>query len=266
MYLVDYHTHTRCSMDSEAPLTEMVRSARKAGLRELCTTDHLDLQLEDATILKDWDWAPVVEQYEQARVQSGDVKLLLGIELGGAQTDPPRSERLLAGVPLDFVIGSVHNMSLAAGSTDFYYMDLRDETFARQVMDDYMASVLELVKLPCFDTLGHLIYPLRYINGRGGHHMTLGDWQDQADEILKRLIESGRSLEVNTHNGEEILPWIPVLERYAQLGGELITIGSDAHRPDNVGKGLEEVVELLKAKGFRWLALYEKRKVHPVPL
>ena len=253
-------------MDSETPLTEMVEAARAAGLRELVTTDHLDLQQEDATILKDWDWTPVVEQYEEARKGAGGLKLLLGIELGGAQTDPERSERLLAGAPLDFVIGSVHNMSLAAGSLDFYYMDFRDEAFARSVMDDYIGSMLELVKLPCFDSLGHLIYPLRYINGRGGHHLTLEPWQDQVDTIMRTLMESGRSLEFNTHNGEEVLPWIPVLERYAELGGELITIGSDAHRAENVAKGLEQAVEILKAKGFRWLALYEKRKVHPVAL
>ena len=266
MYLVDYHTHSCCSMDSEAPLAEMVQAARKAGIEELCTTDHLDLQLEDATILKDWDWTPILKQYEETRRQFPDYRLLLGIELGGGHIDPPRAESLLAGIPLDFVIGSVHNTSPAEGNLDYYYMDFKDEAFARHVMDDYIQSLMALAPMDTYDALGHIIYPLRYINGKGGHHMTLAPWQEQVDWILRTVIESGRAIECNTHNGEEILPWIPVLERYRELGGELITIGSDAHRPSNVGKGLPEAAELLREKGYRWLTLYEKRKPRQIRL
>ena len=111
MYLTDYHTHSCCSPDSTARLEDMVRAARRAGLRELCTTDHCDLQDENGAPLGGWDWTPILDQDWRARDTGGsEVKVLLGLELGGAYTDPGRAEALVAAAPLDFVIGSIHNL------------------------------------------------------------------------------------------------------------------------------------------------------------
>ena len=83
MYLTDYHTHSCCSPDSTARLEDMVRAARRAGLRELCTTDHCDLQDENGAPLGGWDWTPILDQYWRARDKGGsEVKVLLGLELG----------------------------------------------------------------------------------------------------------------------------------------------------------------------------------------
>ena len=267
MYLVDYHTHTRCSPDSEAPLADMVRAARDMGLRELCTTDHCDLQQEDGSPLGHWDWAPVLEQFEQAAGEGReDFRLLLGIELGGGHTDPQRAQALLEGIPLDFVIGSVHNLSPAAGGRDFFFLDFQEEREARRALDDYFDSLLALAPLPCYDALGHIIYPLRYINGRSGHHITLEPWQEQLDQVLRTVIRTGRAIEVNTHNGREVEEWRPILERYRQLGGTRVTLGSDAHKPQNVGKGLERAARLLEETGFSSLTLYRRRRpqLHPL--
>ena len=105
MYLSDYHTHTRCSPDSTTPLTAMADAAVAAGLDELCITDHCDLQQEDGSPLKNWNWQPILEQFEDAMFFQSreDFSLRLGIELGGAHTDPERAQALLDGVPLDFV-------------------------------------------------------------------------------------------------------------------------------------------------------------------
>lgn len=267
MYLVDYHTHTRCSSDSTAPLADMVRAAQAMGLRELCTTDHCDLQQEDGTPLGDWDWAPILEQARQcAPPQGGGFRLLLGIELGGAHTDPGRAQAILQGAPLDFVIGSVHNFSPAAGGKDFYFADYPTREAACRTLDDYFASLLALAPLPCYDALGHILYPFRYINGRAGHRLTLEPWREQLEAVLTTVISTGRSIEVNTHNGQEVLEWRPILELYCRLGGELVTLGSDAHTPENIGRGLGEAAELLRAAGFSRLALYRRRKPETIPL
>lgn len=268
MYLVDYHTHTCCSPDSRAPLADMVRAARAAGLRELCTTDHCDLQQEDGSPLGSWDWAPILAQFDQASAQDAgaDFRLLLGIELGGGQTDPRRAEELLSGAPLDFVIGSVHNLSPAAGGRDVFFLDYATREEAMEVLDDYFASLLSLASLPCYDTLGHILYPFRYINGRAGHHITLDPWGEQLDEALRTVIRTGRAIEVNTHNGLEVEDWRPILERYRRLGGERVTLGSDAHRPENVAKGLSQAAELLRQTGFRYLTLYRRRQPEFIPL
>lgn len=262
MYLVDYHTHTCCSPDSEARLSDMVRAAQQAGARELCTTDHCDLQQADGTPLGVWDWTPILRQFEQAEFfrYREDFRLLLGLELGGGYTNPARAEEILSGAPLDFVIGSVHNQSPESGGRDLFYLDYEDEALCRRVLDDYMANLQKLAGLSCYDSLGHIIYPLRYINGRAGHRMTLEPWEEQLDGVLRTVVETGHAIEVNTHGGREIVEWLPVLRRYRALGGELVTLGSDAHRPAGVARGLEQAAELLRETGFQWVTVYRRRK------
>lgn len=262
MYLTDYHTHTRCSPDSTAPLADMVQAARRAGLKELCTTDHCDLQQEDGSPLASWDWSAILEQYHavQPSCPPKGFRLLLGLELGGGYTDPQRAEEIFSGAPLDFVIGSVHNLSPAAGGRDFFFLDYRTQADARAALDDYFQSLLALAPLPCYDALGHIIYPLRYINGRAGYQFSLEPWRDQLDQLLRTVIETGRAIEVNTHCGREVEDWRFVLTRYRALGGELVTLGSDAHRPDHVGRGLARAARLLEQTGFRYLTVYRRRK------
>ena len=269
MYLVDYHTHSCCSPDSSARLEDMAVAARRAGLAERCTTGHCDLQQEDGTPLISWDWRPILRQFEDTarRCAWPDFRLLLGIELGGAHTDPHRARELLSGAQLDFVIGSVHNLSPQAGGQDFFFLDYPTPQYCGQVVEDYLASLEALVALPdCYDSLGHIIYPLRYMNGRAGHQITLEPWQDQVDHILRCVIKAGRAIEVNTHAGREIQEWRPILRRYRELGGELITLGSDAHNPPHVGKGLEQGAQLLQELGFRWLTLYRRRRPEQIKL
>lgn len=268
MYLADYHTHSLCSPDSTARLEDMAQAAHRAGLRELCTTDHCDLQQEDGSPLERWDWAPILAQFEEAEFFQywPDFRLLLGLELGGAHTDPARAEEILSGAPLDFVIGSVHNLSPAAGGRDFFFLDYPTVEVCHQVLDDYFASLLALAPLPSYDALGHIIYPLRYMNGRSGHHITLEPWEEQLEALLRTVIQSGRAIEVNTHCGLEIEEWRPILTRYRALGGELVTTGSDAHRPAHVGKGMGQARELLRETGFRWQTLYRRRRPEQIPL
>lgn len=268
MYLVDYHTHSCCSPDSTARLEDMVVAARRAGMEELCTTDHCDLQQEDGSSLVSWDWTPIRRQFDETshRCSWPDFRLLMGIELGGAHTDPERAQALISDVPLDFIIGSVHNLSPAAGGRDFFFLDYPTEAECRRVLDDYFSSLLTLAPLPCYDSLGHIIYPLRYMNGRAGHHITLDPWTEQLDELLRTVIQTGRAIEVNTHAGREINEWIPILRRYRELGGEYITLGSDAHKPPHVGKGIREAQDLLRETGFRWLTLYRRRRPEQIKL
>ena len=268
MYLVDYHTHTRCSPDSTAPLSEMVQAARRAGLRELCTTDHCDLQQANGGPLTGWDWTPILKQYRAAcqSLPRTGFRLLLGLELGGGHTNLQQAQEILSGAPLDFVIGSVHNLSPEAGGRDFFYLDYTSRDGSQALLENYVASLLALAPAPCFDTLGHISYPLRYVNGRGGHQLSLDPWRDQLDQVLRTVMETGRAIEVNTHCGREVEDWRPILKRYRDLGGELVTLGSDAHRPDHVGRGLARAVQLLEQTGFRYLTVYRRRRPEQIKL
>ena len=110
----------------------------------------------------------------------------------------------------------------------------------------------------CYDSLAHLIYPLRYMR-RDGQALTMAPFEEQVRALFTQIARTGHALEVNTWKGVDIEAWLPLLRWYRECGGRYITLGSDAHAPADVGKGIPEVIELLKAAGFGHVTTYEKR-------
>ena len=258
MYYIDYHTHSKCSFDSEAELRDMVSAAQAAGLSELCITDHCDLIDEHGQRVYDLDWHPLLEQFEEVKSSlSGEgFTLRLGLEFGMGHVEPPCSDKILSQPLLDFVIGSVHNYSPERGSGDFYLSDMSTPEACSAILEDYFFSMRQLVQTPYYDILGHIIYPLRYM----GKNASILDWMEDVDFLLKAVIQSGRGIEVNTNRGAQVQDWIPILNRYRELGGEILTVGSDAHVPGDVGKGIPEAYDLLKTLGFKAICVYHKHK------
>ena len=262
MYYIDYHTHTKLSSDGEVPLTEMAEAAVKAGLSELCVTDHYDL-----VDLDGYDWVPALAQRREAAERyRGRLTVRLGVEFGSANRYPDRAKATLAQPELDFVIGSVHNLTPEAGAKDFYFVDYTAPEVCYACLDDYFAQMLRLAPIPDYDAMGHIIYPLRYMCMRDGQTVSLDRYWEQIREILRTVAQTGHAIELNTYNGRTLADWLPVLKIYKEVGGELITVGSDAHRTENVGKGVPEAYELLTQAGFRYVTLYEKRQPRPVKL
>lgn len=258
MYYIDYHTHSKCSFDSEAELRDMVSAARATGLSELCITDHCDLIDEHGQRVYDLDWQPLLTQFEDVKssLSGEEFTLRLGLEFGMGHVEPPCSDKILSQPLLDFVIGSVHNYSPERGSGDFYYSDMSTPEACNAILEDYFFSLRQLVLTPYYDILGHIIYPLRYM----GENASILDWMDDVDFLLKAVIQSGRGIEINTNRGKQVRDWIPILKRYRELGGEILTVGSDAHMPKNVGKGIPDAYELIRSMGFKAVCTYEKHK------
>ena len=118
----------------------------------------------------------------------------------------------------------------------------------------------ELAALPdCYDVLGHIIYPLRYMH-RDGQSITLAPYRDRLAHILEQVIAAGRSIEVNTCRGVTVEDWREILTLYRDLGGTLVTTGSDAHFPADVAKGVREACALLQACGFDRVTVYTRRQ------
>lgn len=264
MYRSDYHLHTLISSDSPAALEQQARAALHAGLKELCVTDHWNLLDQQANPLPhSRDWAASIAQIEEAREEfSGQLEIRLGIEVGNGEIDPAGiSEGLLqAGNDLDFVIGSLHNMSLGSGGLGIYTAAHQCQQVEEGIalLDDYINTLTALAATDTFDVMGHIIYPLRYLPQQW--QLTLDPYEEQLRQLFRTLVQSGRGIELNTTQGNTVLEWTPVLELYRDCGGEIITIGSDAHRPEYVGAGFSEASELLKALGFRWHCTYRNRK------
>lgn len=257
MYLADCHTHTCLSFDSEAPAADMARAAQAAGLSQLCFTDHVDFLDADGRRQGFAGWEGYLEQFRSLSFPG--LTLRLGVELGEAWEDPALAREIVSHPAVDFVIGSVHNLPFADGGTDFYYLHYENEDDCHRVLSAYFDCMETTVELDCFDVLGHVIYPLRYMNRRDGNHVTLERYLPQLRRIFTTVAARGRGIEVNTCRGETVEDWREILALYRDCGGKIVTLGSDAHTPADVGKGIPQAAALLKELGFD-LAVYEKRK------
>lgn len=262
MYLADYHTHSRISQDARHSMTAMAEAAVSAGLDELCFTDHIEPIIWYSTQLRQEpiDWQAMLAEFAAAKAAVGDrIRLRLGIELGDAMWGFAHTERLLADAPaLDFVIGSVHTLSEPYGGIDLYLFEPKSEQEARRGMADYLEQVYKMANWGKFSVLGHLTLPLRYLNENRGFDLTFDGFEAEIEDILRILIQKGCGIEVNTNRGNMPLPDGKWLRMYRGLGGEIITLGTDAHTPNFVGCAIRERQELLRECGFKRFCTFEK--------
>ena len=265
MYLCDVHSHTKISPDSRAELSAMARAAVSAGLRELCVTDHCDLLSGWGAPVTSFDWPAAKEQYRSVKEALGDrLTLRLGIELGSAPYDPAAARAILkeGGDELDFVLGSLHNWIGAEGNIDLYHTSYTGHpALARRAVERTLDHTWTLVtKYPdCYDSLAHLVYPLRYIR-RDGIDLSFSDWEDRVRAIFTEIARTEHALEVNTHRGRDLDFWPSLLCRFRECGGRLVTVGADAHRPEDVAKGIPEALAMLSAAGFDCVTTFAARK------
>lgn len=207
-----------------------------------------------------FSWADVDGQLELAWAEYPGLDLRRGVELGQAILRPEAAERILAKPDIDFVLGSMHNDPQMG---DYYYLHITDIAQGQAMLETYFDSLLALSRTDYFDSLAHLTYPLRYMNARDGLGVSLEPFSDLIRQILQTLVHRGKALELNTsgyrNNAGEPLPGKEILAWYRELGGELITIGSDAHEPQHMAQGLTQGMELLRETGFRYLTLYRNR-------
>ncbi len=264
MFLGDTHTHSVCSPDGENTIGELARAVGAAGLTHLTVTDHWDLLSLEGAPTPHHDWAPYEAAFSDALADLPQgLELCRGVELGGAIEDPAAARAILALAPgLDFVIGSVHNFHRIMGKMDFYFADYGDKAACLHALDDYLDALGETAALTdCYDVLGHVIYPLRYMN-KEGRMVSLEEdgYFPRLESVLRRVAQAGKGIEVNTWRGRSVAEWTPILKLFKKVGGELVTVGSDAHRVSDVGKGVREAYQLMKDCGFDYVAVFLGRK------
>ena len=258
--MFDFHMHSRVSFDSDAQPADMVRAAAGRGLKEICFTDHQDFVPDHPELCYHF----AVEDYRAAYAQIHEVdprvRVRLGVEICTLPDDPEKFARLAAAQDYDFVICSQHFV----GKEDPYQPEYFEGKTQRQAYLGYLeAQARDVRRHTDYDVLGHLGYPVRFYQGELPNHMAYADYRDLFDVILRHLVLHGKGLEVNTRSfpvtGGPIAS-ADVLRRYRELGGEIITTGSDAHDPSLVGAHLRETLRLLGELGFRYVCTFEKRK------
>ena len=254
MYFADYHTHSRVSPDAFSSMTEMAEAAIRQGLQEICFTDHVEpIWFGSTAPRKTYDWVPLTEEFRAAQAAVGDrIRLRLGVELGDAVWDLDRSQAIMARAPaLDFVIGSIHILSEQMDGRDLYSLAPRDEAETRACLADYLGQIRRLARWGGFHVLGHLTLPLRYLNENRGMHVSFDGFEAEMEDIFRTIIPKGIGIELNTNRGNTPLPDAKWLKLYRGMGGEVITLGTDAHTPAAVGCAIREGQALLRECGFR---------------
>ena len=275
MVLFDNHNHSQFSFDGQRTSVEVsARAALSAGLGGICFSDHCDhyvppmkASFED---LKPEYFNVAEQQAEIGRVQDllGEgMKILRGIEIGMYEECHEQIRNVLDSNSFDQVLASVHYIQ----QTDPYYGGYYEGKDLKQAYGGYLETIYkEMTWLGDFDIMGHYDYIVRY----APYPVTsirYRDFSDIFDEMFRYLIYEGKALEINTksyegHRGRIVELDHNVLLRYRELGGEIISLGSDSHEPTRVGAGFTFHAELLKSLGFRWTAHYEQRRLVQLPL
>lgn len=255
----DCHVHTLFSGDSDAPVRDQLDRAVSLGMERVCITDH-----NDHDVVSDIDFNLTLPEYfrEMSAIRdeySGRLSVGIGIEQGLQPHLSAYLNETAREYPFDFIIGSVHFID----GYDPYYPEYF-EKYGRSSYRRYFETALECInKCDAFDSFGHLDYIVRYGADKGLSY-SYREYADIIDEILAALIKKGKALECNTaqlsKGYSEPNPCRDIIRRFHELGGELVTIGSDAHSPDRLGGGFDTAGELLRQCGFKYYAVYIGRE------
>lgn len=269
--LADYHVHTEYSDDSTYPMEQVVTDAIRIGLDEICFTDHVDYGIKS-----DWDSGKTIEyrngeplanvnyRYYMEKIKEmqylyGDrIGIKTGLEFGMQVHTIPQYEQLFSKYKFDFIILSVHQVD----DKEFWTQDFQTGKTQQEYNERYYDEMLKLVKMyKNYSVLGHMDLITRY--DKAGIY-PFEKIKFFVEDILKIVIADGKGIELNTsylrYGLSDTTPSKKILELYRELGGEIITIGSDSHKPEHLGMYIEESKKLLRSMGFHSFCTFSEMK------
>ncbi|MCM1027260.1 MAG: histidinol-phosphatase HisJ family protein [Roseburia sp.] len=260
----DCHLHSSYSGDSDTPMEEMILRGISLGLTSLCFTEHQDFafppspEQPENIFLLDTDaylrgFTRLKEKYR------GKIRLLFGVELGLQPEIAGENAAYARSREFDFIIASSH----VCHGKDPYYPSFFQGRSEEDAIREYFTSILENIRLfSDFDVYGHLDYVVRYAPNRDRNY-SCESYRELLDDILRLLLEKGKGLELNTGGIQKGLrdfhPCQPILKRYRELGGEIVTLGSDAHDTAQIADCFDRAAAVLKECGFRYYAVFRNR-------
>lgn len=257
--IFDSHTHSENSFDGESSVSKLCEEAEKKDMMGFCITDHYECmvpeQRSEVRIRNS-----VLETARARQVLGSCTVLTSGIEIGQATRNFEEAEKILNAFKFDFVIGSLH---CDRDSDDYFYVDFT-HLDVDIILDRYYKEMLELCRWGKFDVLGHITYPLRYITGKYHIKVDMNQYDNIIQEIYKVLISKNKGIEINTSGLRnelgEASPTLKYVKMFKDCGGQIVTIGSDAHKAEDIGANINEGMQILKDAGFNTFAFYKKRE------
>ena len=267
--LADCHMHSHHSGDSDASMESMIESAIDAGLETISFTEHQDFDYpkspegeteycDENSFMLNAD-SYLYELLNMREKYKDKIRIEFGVEVGLQQSCVKKNLIFCRDHEYDFIIASQH----VVGGKDPYYASFFEGKDEKQALREYFTEYHENIKkFHNFDVLGHLDYLVRYFPS-GNHEYNYSEYGDIIDEIFKELIENEKGIEINTKamskGMKEFHPCMQALKRYRELGGEIVTIGSDAHKPENIADHFDKVPDILREAGFEYYCIYENR-------
>ena len=252
--MLDYHVHTNFSIDSDANIESVIESAISKEIKEIAITDHMDYDCKDPELDTQRYVLKINELIEKYKDK---ITIVKGVELGLQPHILDWCEDYLKKYDFNFVIGSIHVVK----KLDLYWDDYALNRSKEQCFSEYLSELHYCVKnSSAYSVIGHFDVIRRYIYSVD-RSFPLSEYFDVTNEIFKILIQKGKGIEINTsglrHNLGSTLPPMKFVKRFRELGGEIITIGSDAHKASDVGYGFKVATEIAKESGFNYITSFK---------
>ncbi len=261
--MTDYHMHTPLCRHATGTPQEYVARARELGLAEIGFSDHSPMP----SYYDDWRMlAEELPQYldwiAEARAAAGDMPVRAGLEVDWLEGGERWIEDLAARAPWDYFIGSVHYI----GEWNFDNPALKQkftDCGTDEAWDRYWKLFANAARSGLFDIMGHPDLIKKF-----GHRAT-GDLRRYYEPAVAAVADAGVAIEINTaglfKDVQEMYPALDFL-KLARSAGVPLTINSDAHAPEEVGRAFPEAVQLAKTAGYTELVRFSGRVRSAVPL
>jgi len=237
---------------------EIAEAALKKGIREIAITDHFE-PIDFNDLYKDYNPDIQLLEIETAREHYGDqLTILHGVELGEPHHYPEISKHILTTHEFDYVLGSTHKNKDFLDVNKYDYINGDIDNIVKQ----YFSEIKDMADGNDFDCIGHLDLIRRY----GAIHqvkISLQDYIEEIVDIYDIIIKNGKGIEVNTSGLRQKLsrsmPDFDMVRLYHERGGQIITIGSDAHKANLVGSDIEAGLHMIKEAGFKTITTFQNR-------
>lgn len=256
MNILDNHVHTHFSSDGKDNMEDVIKMAIKMGVKYLTFTDHLEYNGEKFSLDLE-KYVSTIYKYKEKYKK--EILLLTGIEIGYQKHIKEDIENIISSYPFDFVLCSTHTVDKShVSQLKFFENQKKEDSYWR-----YFESIMETTsKFKNYDSYGHLDYVIRY-GGYKDNKVVYNDYKDVLDIALKNIINSGKGIELNTsgyrYGLDAIHPNKDILSRYKELGGEIITVGSDSHQSIDLCKDFDKAYDMLKYLDFKYVCIFKDR-------
>lgn len=265
--LIDLHVHSDNSPDGMHSPMFICEHAVKRGLRAVAVTDHCEI---DKFFTQKYNSMVFHSYFESAKARTafeGQLLVLIGLEIGQPLYDTELSNKIISKNPYDYILGSVHTPK--GQPLDIKEIEY-DKIDVYKFMEDYFLELAEVAKWDGCDALAHLTCPMRGIEGRYKIDFDYSKISEVTDYLLETMIKNNKALEINTSGLRQdvgkTMPDENIIRRYRELGGTLVTVGSDSHSAYNVGDGIEQGINLAKKCGFDKITFYVGREAMQIEI